>query len=107
MAVLFSGHFLDYGVANPGSVCYSYAYALIGRMSAYFVNQQGLIAAHEIAHVMAATHKDDPPCTNTIMNEQYTTSTAMTFCQPSRDQIIGHISTYGLCVTPKSRDRVF
>ncbi len=89
MAILFSGYFQDYGVANPGQACYSLAYCIVGRMNPNDVNQQGLIAAHEIAHVLGIglpnEHQNGSNCTNTIMNSFYGTSSVMTFCQESRD----------------------
>lgn len=55
--------------------------------------------AHEIAHNLGASHADGvPECVGSIMNP--TTTSGLTFCQYSRDEIANYLSFYGFCLTP-------
>jgi metallopeptidase family M12-like protein/carboxypeptidase family protein len=53
--------------------------------------------AHEIAHNLGATHAEqNQECVGTIMRP--TTSTTLTFCQFSRDEIANYVSQSGQCL---------
>lgn len=105
LALLFTGLFpggaspTTAGLAYPQSVCTSGATAIVGRTEGYVPD--GLFAAHEMGHIVG---QEDHVFDGTIMNYLLGYSNTMTFNQVSQDNIINHITTYGLCI---KRARLF
>jgi hypothetical protein len=99
-AHLWTGKELDgttIGIAFLGVVCRS-------PRSGYGVSQRltgtvGKVAltAHEVGHNFNAEHATD--CASTIMFPSLGSSTQLTFCQLSRDQIGAFVSANGACLT--------
>ncbi len=88
------------GIAYLGVVCRSpsFSYGLSGRVN--FVPAKFILSAHEIGHNLNATHLETADgCANTIMNAVLTQNTQFTFCQGSRNQIKGYVSTNNQCLS--------
>jgi hypothetical protein len=92
------------GIAFRGVVCNfpDAAYGLSqSRFSSQASNAQRVaLTAHEIGHNFGATHTNTenpvpPNCGSTIMASSLGQTTQLNFCPFSRDQITGHITTYG------------
>ena len=82
-----------------------YSYSLSERTS--LVPLKHVLAAHEIAHNFGANHPDEasPPaegCTSTAMTARLTTSSRLTFCEYSREEVESHVSSNNGCLTTRS-----
>ena len=96
-AHLFTGKFINQGLAYIGVVCISpsYAYGVTGRSGG--VNQ--LITAHEIGHNLGADHvANSGSCANSMMNPSLTSSVT-SFCDASKSTIANFVTSSGSCLT--------
>jgi hypothetical protein len=61
--------------------------------------------AHEIAHNLGASHADGvAECVGSIMNP--TTTSGLTFCQYSRNEIANYLTFSGYCLTPTTTNNI-
>jgi hypothetical protein len=90
------------GIAFQNVVCRDQpnAYSATGRRNEDFAfNINYLLAAHEIAHTLNASHAETAQnCGETIMNQILSNITPMTFCGMSRQEVTGFVSTTGSCL---------
>ena len=88
------------GVAWAGVVCFdgahSYGLSDLETMAPFRVG----IPAHEIGHNFNASHSDGQAgCDNTLMQSTQTPSTALAFCQFSRDEITNYVAGHSSCLS--------
>ena len=93
------GFALSSGYALIGEICdRNNAYALSGYIG--FSPPNFLITAHEIGHNLGAYHAGAAQsCDNSLMNEQLTFFTPLSFCGFSRTQINTFVDASGSCLT--------
>ena len=87
------------GIAWLNVVCSqpSFSYGMSVRISQAVFKVS--IPAHEIGHNLGATHSDGTPgCDNTIMQAVATSSTTLTFCQRSLDEITNFVNLNNSCL---------
>jgi hypothetical protein len=92
---------LSAGLAYVGTICRSpaYAYGISGHIN--WAPGKFLVSTHEIGHNLGANHVDAAQnCASTIMNAQLSSTTALTFCTYSRNEINTYVSANGSCLTP-------
>ena len=91
------------GIAFTGVVCSSpLKYGLSKRSTS--LPHKFITPAHEIGHNFGAVHPDEenPPiagCTNTIMESKVSTSSGLTFCEFSQQQIATYVAPNNSCLT--------
>ncbi|MYC82100.1 MAG: hypothetical protein F4X19_08420, partial [Acidobacteria bacterium] len=110
LAHLWTGKDLDgnvFGTAWTEVACSNrvYSYGLSERKT--FVPLKHVLAAHEIGHNIGANHTDEasPPaegCTSTMMTSRLNSSSKLTFCEYSRDEIASHVSSHNSCLTTQA-----
>jgi hypothetical protein len=94
---------LSAGLAYVGTICRSpaFAYGLSG-----FINWapgKYLVPTHEIGHNLGANHAEAAQnCAGTIMNAQLSSTTPLTFCSYSRNEITTYVGANGSCLGPAS-----
>ncbi len=100
-AHLFTGKSfaLSSGYALIGEICdMNNAYGLSGYVD--WSPAKFLITAHEIGHNLGAFHVNAAQsCDNTLMNEQLSFNTPLSFCSFSRTQIGNFVNSSGSCLT--------
>ena len=107
VAHLWSGKHLDYaGRATQGNVCDTPSGSYSLSMHHDYAQISYLIAAHEIAHNLGASHTDQQNpsvegCYATIMGSLGDISTGLTFCEFSRQEIANHLASNNSCLTPQ------
>ncbi len=102
-AHLFSGkaNILSQGWAYVGVICRNptFAYGVSGRVD--WAPGKFLVTAHEIGHNLGANHVDvSQSCANSLMNAQLTSSTPLSFCAYSRNEILTYIGNNNSCLSP-------
>ncbi|MBK8466183.1 MAG: VCBS repeat-containing protein [Chloracidobacterium sp.] len=102
-AHLFSGkaNVLSQGWAYVGVICRNptFAYGVSGRVD--WAPGKFLVTAHEIGHNLGANHADAAQsCTNSLMNPQLTTSTPLSFCAYSRNEVFTFTGNNNACLSP-------
>lgn len=96
---------MSQGYAYIGSICANppFAYGLSGRMNPAWNWHFGnfLVTTHEVAHNLSADHAETTQsCGNTVMNSVLGGSTALSFCEFSRNVVGNFVSTSGSCLAP-------
>ncbi len=100
-AHLFTGksYALSSGYALIGEICdVNNAYGLSGYVD--WSPAKFLITAHELGHNLGAFHVNAAQsCDNSLMNEQLSFNTPLSFCSFSRTQIGSFVNASGSCLT--------
>jgi hypothetical protein len=92
---------LSAGLAYVGTICRNpaYAYGLSGYVN--WAPGKYLIPSHEIGHNLGANHVDaSQSCAGTVMNASLSSTTPLTFCGYSRNEITTYVSGNGSCLAP-------
>ena len=107
LAHLWTGRELDaktVGIAFLGTLCRSrdFSFAL-SQYSSTSVVIKFLTPAHEIGHVLDATHSEAVGgCADTVMTTSLNSNSKLTFCEYNRGEISRHVSGRNSCLTTQS-----
>ncbi len=96
---------MSQGYSYIGAICSNpmAAYGVSGRINPAWNWHFGdfLVTTHEIAHNLNAEHAETSQgCGNTVMNASLGGSTALSFCELSRNEIGSFVSINGGCLAP-------